>query len=209
MGRVFFILTTLSLMLALLTNRAPSAASALLNSAESGVSLMLTLLGTMTLWSGLMEVLLRTGDVAKLGLLIRKLFGRHSRAVARAAIQLAMTATREEETELKASLTEKDIVGAASDFGGTFVDSMMKMIERAVVAAKREGVISDTHREEGAVAGAAHDAVCQVSEKAMGFSVGGKIGVARSGEHVAVAVFFTVGLVHLNEVVVGMGHRAI
>lgn len=71
MGRVFFILTTLSLMLALLTNRAPSAASALLNSAESGVSLMLTLLGTMTLWSGLMEVLLRTGDVAKLGLLIR------------------------------------------------------------------------------------------------------------------------------------------
>ena len=53
MGRVFFILTTLSLMLALLTNRAPSAASALLNSAESGVSLMLTLLGTMTLWSGL------------------------------------------------------------------------------------------------------------------------------------------------------------
>ena len=38
---------------------------------------------------------------------------------------------------------------------------------------------------------------------------GGKIGVARSGEHVAVAVFFTVGLVHLNEVVVGMGHRAI
>ena len=81
MGRVFFILTTLSLILALLTNRAPSAASALLNSAESSVSLMLTLLGTMTLWSGLMEVLLRTGDVAKLGLLIRKLFGKHSRAL--------------------------------------------------------------------------------------------------------------------------------
>ena len=142
-----------------------------------------------------------------------------SRAVARAAIQLAMTATREEETELKASLTEKDIVGAASDFGGTFVDSMMKMIERAVVAAKREGVISDTHREEGAVAGAAHDAVCQVSEKAMGFSVGGKIGVGTgtamvvsfliTAEHVAAEVSFTVGLVHLNEVVVGMGHRAI
>ena len=81
MGRVFFILTTLSLMMALLSIRAPSAASALLNSAESGVSLMLTLLGPMTLWSGLMEVLLRTGDVAKLGLLIRKLFGRHSRAL--------------------------------------------------------------------------------------------------------------------------------
>ena len=115
-----------------------------------------------------------------------------SRAVARAAIQLAMTATREEETELKASLTEKDIVGAASDFGGTFVDSMMKMIERAVVAAKREGVISDTHREEGAVAGAAHDAVCQVSEKAMGFSVGGKIGVG-TGTAMVVSFLITAG----------------
>lgn len=69
MGRVFFILTTLSLMLALLTNRAPSAASALLNSAESGVSLMLTLLGTMTLWSGLMEVLLRRATWRNLGCL--------------------------------------------------------------------------------------------------------------------------------------------
>lgn len=132
-----------------------------------------------------------------------------SRAAATAAIQLAMTTTREEEAALKAQLAEKKIVGAASDFGGSFVDNMMKMIERAVVAAKREGVISDTHHEEGAVAGAAHDAVIQVSEKAIGFSVGGKIGIARTGEHVAVAVFFTVGLVHLNEVVVGMGHRAI
>ena len=69
MGRVFFILTTLSLILALLTNRAPSAASALLNSAESGVSLTLTLLGTMTLWSGLMEVLLRTATWRNLGCL--------------------------------------------------------------------------------------------------------------------------------------------
>ncbi len=132
-----------------------------------------------------------------------------SRAAATAAIQLAMTTTREEEAALKAQLAEKKIMGAASDFGGSFVDTMMKMIERSVVAAKREGVISDTHHEEGAVAGAAHDAVIQVSEKAIGFSVGGKIGIARTGEHVAVAVFFTVGLVHLNEVVVGMGHRAI
>lgn len=132
-----------------------------------------------------------------------------SRAVARAAIMLAMTATREEEMELKATLGEKGIIGAASDFGGSFVESQMKMIERAVVAALREGVIHDTHREEGAVAGAAHDAVMQVSSKALGFSVGGKIGIARSGEHVAVAVFFTVGLVHLNEVVIGMGHRAV
>ena len=132
-----------------------------------------------------------------------------SRDVARAAISLAMTADREDEGTMKRSLLEKGIRGAASDYGGDFVPSVLRIIERAVVAAKREGVIEDSHPEEGAVAGAARDAISQITQKALGLSVGGKIGVARCGEHVAVAVFFTVGLVHLNEVCVGLGHRAL
>ena len=132
-----------------------------------------------------------------------------SRVVARAALSLAMSADREEETALRRKFAERGIRGAASDFGGDFVTSVLRIVERAVVAAKREGVITDTHHEEGAVAGAARDAVMQVSGKALGLSVGGKIGVAREGEHVAVALFFTVGLVHLNEVCVGLGHRAV
>lgn len=132
-----------------------------------------------------------------------------SREVARAAVLLAMTATREEETALKAELQGRGVRGAAVDYGGEFVQSVMKIIERSVVAAKRERVIGDTHREEGAVAGAAREAVSQVAGKALGLSVGGKIGIARSGEHAAVAVFFGVGLVHLNEVCIGLGHRAI
>ena len=132
-----------------------------------------------------------------------------SRDVARAAIGLAMTETREDEGNLKTELLHKGIKGAAVDYGGDFVSSVMRMIERAVVAAKREGVIGDTHHEEGSVAGAAREALSQVSGKAVGLSVGGKIGVARAGDHVAVAVFFTVGLVHLNEVCVGMGHRSV
>ena len=132
-----------------------------------------------------------------------------SREVARAALSLAMTADREEENSLKRSLQEKGVRGAASDYGGDFVPSVIRIIERAVVAAKREGVISDIHQEEGAVAGAARDAIAQMTQKALGLSVGGKIGVARCGEHVAVALFFTVGLVHLNEVCVGLGHRAV
>ena len=132
-----------------------------------------------------------------------------SREIARAAIMLAMTATREEESAMKTELAGREILGVAADFGGEFVSYVMKIVERAVVAAKRENVISDTHHEEGAVAGAAREAVSQVAGKAMGLSVGGKIGVARRGEHVAVAVFFTIGLVHLNEVCIGLGHRAI
>lgn len=132
-----------------------------------------------------------------------------SRDVARAAIMLAMTATRDEESAQKQTLLQKGIKSAASDFGGDFVSSVMKIIERAVVLAKREGLIGEKGHEEGAVAGAAHDAVTQVTDKAMGLNVGGKIGVARVDGHVAVAIFFTVGLVHLNEVCVGMGHRAL
>lgn len=132
-----------------------------------------------------------------------------SREVARAALSLAMTVDREEENAMKRSLLDKGVRGAASDYGGDFVSSVIRIIERAVVAAKREGVIGDSHQEEGAVAGAARDAVSQMTQKALGLSVGGKIGVARSGEHVAVALFFTVGLVHLNEVCVGLGHRAV
>ena len=132
-----------------------------------------------------------------------------SRDVARAAITLAMTTSREDEFAQKQRLASIEIRSAASDFGGDFVTSVMKIIERAVVIAKREGLIGEKDHEEGAVAGAAHDAVTQITDKAMGLNVGGKIGVARAEGHVAVAIFFTVGLVHLNEVCVGMGHRAV
>lgn len=132
-----------------------------------------------------------------------------SREVARGAIMMAMSASRQEENMQKDALAESGILAAAADFGGEFVPSIMKMVERAVVCAKREGLIGDTHHEEGTVAGAAREALSQVAGKALGLSVGGKIGVARRGEHVAVAVFFGIGLGHLNEVCVGMGHRTI
>ena len=40
-------------------------------------------------------------------------------------------------------------------------------------------------------------------------SVGGKIGVARCGGDMAVALFFGVGLGHLDEICIGLAHRAI
>jgi hypothetical protein len=132
-----------------------------------------------------------------------------SREVGRAALILSMTRSREEEKSCKAIFREEGILTAAVDYGGEFVSSIMRIVERTVVAAKREGLISDTHLDEGAAMGAAREALSQVSVKALGLNVGGKVGIARCGEHIAVAVFFGVGLVHLNEVCVGMGHRAI
>ena len=132
-----------------------------------------------------------------------------SRDVARAAIEMSLSRTREEETLIKKTLSLEDIQTAATDFGGEFVQSIIKIVERAVIAARREGLIGESHLEEGGVAGAAREALNQITPKALGLSVGGKIGVARHGEHVAVAVFFGIGLVHLNEVCIGMGHRVI
>ncbi len=132
-----------------------------------------------------------------------------SRDVAQAAVKMAATSTREDENLLKSSLIDSDIKVGAVDFGGDFVSSINKIIDRAVFMAKRDNIISDSHEEEGSVAGAAHEAVIQIMQKAMGMNIGGKIAVARSGQHVAVAVFFGIGMLHLNEVAVGLGHRAI
>ena len=45
--------------------------------------------------------------------------------------------------------------------------------------------------------------------EAIGLNVGGKIGIARSGEHIVVAMFFGIGLLHLNEVAIALGHRVV
>ncbi len=133
-----------------------------------------------------------------------------SRTVSRAAMLMCLSRTREEEKELKDVLAGESIRAVAVDYGGEFMQSVAKIVERAVVAAKREGVISASeYREEGSVAGAAREAVSQVTTKAIGLNIGGKIGIARSGNNVAVAVFFGIGLLHLNEVAIGLGHRAI
>lgn len=132
-----------------------------------------------------------------------------SRRTARAAVLTAMTDSRAGEAELIAGLKKDGIAAAAADFGGSFPGGLSRMLEAAVVAAKREGVIAGSHAEEGAVAGACHEALTQLMDKASGFNVGGKLGIARLGDHLSVAVFLSIGLVHLNDVAIGLAHRYI
>ncbi|MBE0067814.1 HutP family protein [Thermoanaerobacterium thermosaccharolyticum] len=128
--------------------------------------------------------------------------------VARVAIRMAMS-RREDESALKERYGKEDIKVAAVDYGGEYINSISKIIERAVVAAKREGVIEDNHVGEGAVAGATHEAIMQIKDKAMGLNIGGKIGIAFYGEHLCVCAFFAVGMLNLNEVAIGLGHRSL
>lgn len=132
-----------------------------------------------------------------------------SKKVAAVAIRMALTENREEEARLKKEYATTGVYTAAVDYGGEFINSVQKIVERAVVAAKREGVIKETHPEEGAVAGATREALSQIMPKAIGLNVGGKIGIARWHDHLSVAIFFGIGLLHLDEVGIGLGHRAV
>jgi len=135
--------------------------------------------------------------------------GMESRDVAQAAVSIAMTPTREEELALKKRHLEKGIQSLAVDYGGEFLSSLQKVVERAVVASKREGIIDDSSHSDGAVAGATREALVQIMPKALGLNVGGKVGIARGGTHIAVAIFFGIGLLHRNDVAIGLGHRVV
>lgn len=132
-----------------------------------------------------------------------------SKEVSKAAIRMALTDSREAENHLKEQFEKSGIKAVAVDFGGECTSAVAKVLERAVVAARRGGVIQETHTEEGAVAGAAHEAMTQVVNKAMGLNLGGKIAIARFDSHLSVCVFFAIGLLNLNDVAIGLGHRAL
>lgn len=132
-----------------------------------------------------------------------------SKITASAAIRMSLTNDRSDEKNLAENYRQMSINAVAVDFGGEFISSVSKMVERAVVASKRENVITGSHAEEGAVAGATREAISQIMQKAIGLNVGGKIGIARYGDHISVSIFFGIGLLHLNEVAIGLGHRVV
>lgn len=129
--------------------------------------------------------------------------------VGRAAIRMALSENRSDENELREKLAKSGIRAVAVNFGGKFLDIIPKIYESAIVAAQRQHVISDTHVGDGSVVGAMESAIEQIKLMAMGMNLGGKIGIARWKEHLCVAVFVEVGVLHFNEVTLGMAHRVL
>lgn len=128
--------------------------------------------------------------------------------IAKASVEMAISSRKQEEQLVK-EFKDKEILSVAVDIGGNLINSIPKIIERALVASKRSGIIKDCHLHDGAVIGATREAIMQISEKANGLNVGGKIGIARYKEHISVCIFMSIGVLHLNEVVIGLGHRSI
>lgn len=131
-----------------------------------------------------------------------------SMGVAKIATKMAIS-TREEEEKYKDEFRRDGVLVTAVNIGGNINDSTSKILERALVAAKRSLVIREEHLHEGGIIGATRDALMQIKDRASGQNVGGKIGIARCGQHVSVCIFLSVGLLHLDEVVIGIGHRAV
>lgn len=132
-----------------------------------------------------------------------------SKEICKAAVKMALSDDRREEAALKSDFLKDGIKTVAIDFGSDFTTAVPKILERAVVAARREGVIGESHAEEGAVAGAAHEALQQIVNKCVGLNMGGKIGIAGNSSHISVCIFLAIGLLNLNDVAIGMGHRAV
>lgn len=72
MAKTWLVLMLASSAVALVTGRAGETSAALLSSGTQAVTMLMTLLATMTLWSGLMEILQASGDVGRLGKLFRR-----------------------------------------------------------------------------------------------------------------------------------------
>lgn len=73
MGRIWTMLMLASAVLALVTKTSSQSACAMLASGEQTIRLAMTILASMMLWSGVMEILSDTGDVARLGRVFRRL----------------------------------------------------------------------------------------------------------------------------------------
>ncbi len=133
----------------------------------------------------------------------------YSLDVARAAVSLAITSNRKDEEVLISKLKEQGILSAAADVGGDTITQTHVVIERAIKAARKNGLIKENPAQDGVVAGAAREAQTQVMLKAMGLNGGGKVAVCRKGGHLAVCIFLSIGMIYLNDVVIGLGHRVI
>ena len=130
----------------------------------------------------------------------------HPKAAAAAAVQMALTPTREEEYNLK-KLAVEGIRATAVDYGGEQA-ALFKKWWKGRNRRPPERVVQNEFHAEGSVAGATRMPWLRLCQRP---SV--QISAARSASPATVNTwpwaFFTIGLLYLDEVAIGLGHRAI
>lgn len=141
--------------------------------------------------------------------MVKKEYNFRSIDVARFATNLVSTGSREKEMEYRKYLETFEVQSVAVDFGGNFEKIVPKIIENGAVAAQRCGLIEDQHVQIGDIVGAIHQVLIKLGSIAVGLNVGGKLAIARYKEHLCVAIFAEIGLIHLNEVFINIAHRSV
>lgn len=71
MNQIWVVLVSAAAGYAVISGRAVETAGAMLQAGGDAVALLITLVGSMTLWSGLLEIMRSSGDVARLGRVLR------------------------------------------------------------------------------------------------------------------------------------------
>lgn len=141
--------------------------------------------------------------------MVKKEYNFRSIDVARFATNLVSTGSREKEMEYRKYLETFEVQSVAVDFGGKFEKVVPQIIENGAVAAQRCGLIEDQHVQIGDIVGAIHQVLIKLGSIAVGLNVGGKLAIARYKEHLCVAIFAEIGLIHLNEVFINIAHRSV
>lgn len=141
--------------------------------------------------------------------MVKKEYNFRSIDVARFATNLVSTGSREKEMEYRKYLETFEVQSVAVDFGGKFEKVVPQIIENGAVAAQRCGLIEDQHVQIGDIVGAIHQVLIKLGSIAVGLNVGGKLAIARYKEHLCVAIFSEIGLIHLNEVFINIAHRSV
>ena len=141
--------------------------------------------------------------------MVKKEYNFRSIDVARFATNLVSTGSREKEMEYRKYLETFGVQSVAVDFGGKFEKVVPQIIENGAVAAQRCGLIEEQHVQIGDIVGAIHQVLIELGSIAIGLNVGGKIAVARHKEHLCVAIFAEIRLIHLNEVFINIAHRSV
>ena len=141
--------------------------------------------------------------------MVKKEYNFRSIDVARFATNLVSTGSREKEMEYRKYLETFEVQSVAVDFGGKFEKVVPQIIENGAVAAQRCGLIEDQHVQIGDIVGAIHQVLIKLGSIAVDLNVGGKLAIARYKEHLCVAIFSEIGLIHLNEVFINIAHRSV
>ena len=90
--------------------------------------------------------------------------------VAKAAVKVSMTSSRSEEEQLVQQLKTQGIHATAVDIGGNLIQSIPKIIERAIIASRKTHITKESFVLDGAVAGAAHRRHSRIGNKRAGLT---------------------------------------